>query len=101
MARRSVRIRDAAREALGYDRLRPGQEEAIAAILQGRDALAVLSTGSGKSAIYQVAGLHIELGGGIIGVTAAANQARTWSCCSAMSGDTTTVGPSSCSPATW
>jgi len=60
MARRSVRIREAAREALGYDRLRPGQEEAIAAILEGRDALAVLSTGSGKSAIYQVAGLQLE-----------------------------------------
>ena len=38
-------------------RLRPGQREAIEAVLAGRDALVVMSTGSGKSAIYQIAGL--------------------------------------------
>ncbi|HZB77096.1 MAG TPA: RecQ family ATP-dependent DNA helicase, partial [Solirubrobacteraceae bacterium] len=37
--------------------LRPGQREAIEAVLSGRDALVVMSTGSGKSAIYQIAGL--------------------------------------------
>jgi ATP-dependent DNA helicase RecQ len=46
-----------AREAFGFDALRPGQREAIEAALDGRDALVVMSTGSGKSAIYQIAGL--------------------------------------------
>jgi ATP-dependent DNA helicase RecQ len=46
-----------AREAFGYDELRPGQHEAIEAVLAGRDALVVMSTGSGKSAIYQIAGM--------------------------------------------
>ena len=52
---------DAARrvalERFGFERLRPGQEEAIAAVLARRDTLAVMPTGSGKSAIYQIAGL--------------------------------------------
>jgi ATP-dependent DNA helicase RecQ len=46
-----------AREAFGFDALRPGQREAIDAVLAGRDTLVVMSTGSGKSAIYQIAGL--------------------------------------------
>jgi ATP-dependent DNA helicase RecQ len=57
MAKRDDRIRRVAREAFGYETLRPGQEEAIGAALAGKDALAVMSTGSGKSAIYQIAGL--------------------------------------------
>ncbi len=52
-------IRRIARQALGYQQLRPGQAEAIAAVLAGRDTLAVLPTGSGKSAIYQLAGQQI------------------------------------------
>ena len=46
-----------AAKALGYRELRPGQHEAVSAILDGRDTLAILPTGSGKSAIYQIAGL--------------------------------------------
>jgi ATP-dependent DNA helicase RecQ len=46
-----------AREAFGFDGLRPGQREAIEAALSGPDGLVVMSTGSGKSAIYQIAGL--------------------------------------------
>ncbi len=56
----SERIRRQAREAFGYDALRPGQDEAIAAAVGGRDVLVVMPTGSGKSAIYQVAGLLID-----------------------------------------
>jgi ATP-dependent DNA helicase RecQ len=48
-----------ARSALGFRRLRPGQREAVRALLEGRDVLAVLPTGSGKSAIYQLAALRI------------------------------------------
>jgi ATP-dependent DNA helicase RecQ len=46
-----------ARERLGFDRLRPGQLPAIEALVSGRDVLAVLPTGGGKSAIYELAGL--------------------------------------------
>lgn len=52
-------IRRIAREALGFEQLRPGQTEAIRAVLAGRDTLAVLPTGLGKSAIYQIAGQQI------------------------------------------
>src|SRR5215218_2769413 len=48
-----------ARSAFGFRRLRPGQREAVRALLEGRDVLAVLPTGSGKSAIYQLAALRI------------------------------------------
>ena len=46
-----------ARERLGFDRLRPGQGPAVEALVAGRDVLAVLPTGAGKSAIYELAGL--------------------------------------------
>jgi ATP-dependent DNA helicase RecQ len=49
----------AARSALGFRRLRPGQREAVQAVLDGRDVLAVMPTGSGKSAIYQLAALRL------------------------------------------
>ena len=48
-------IRRMAQEGLGFDHLRPGQQQVIEAVLAGRDTLAVMPTGSGKSAIYQIA----------------------------------------------
>ena len=54
------RIRAAAWSELGYAALRPGQEDAVRALLEGRDTLAVMPTGSGKSAIYQLAGLLLD-----------------------------------------
>jgi ATP-dependent DNA helicase RecQ len=54
------RIDRVAREAFGFEALRPGQREAIESVLAGRDTLVVMSTGSGKSAIYQIAGLLTE-----------------------------------------
>lgn len=48
-------IRRVARDRLGYAELKPGQEEAIESVLAGRDTLAVIPTGGGKSAIYQIA----------------------------------------------
>src|SRR3954452_12878916 len=52
-----ARIERVAREAFGFATLRPGQEEAIASALAARDTLLVMSTGAGKSAVYQIAGL--------------------------------------------
>jgi ATP-dependent DNA helicase RecQ len=50
-------ISELARDRLGFSRLRPGQLPAIQALADGRDVLAVLPTGGGKSAIYELAGL--------------------------------------------
>lgn len=49
-------IERVARETFGFDTLRPGQREAIESVLEGRDTLVVMSTGSGKSAIYEISG---------------------------------------------
>lgn len=38
----------------GYDAFRPGQEAVASALLAGRDVLAVMPTGAGKSVCYQV-----------------------------------------------
>src|ERR687885_983966 len=57
MPSRRAGIDRTAHDVLGFEHLRPGQAEAIESVLAGRDTLAVLSTGSGKSAIYQIAGL--------------------------------------------
>ena len=40
---------------LGFESLRPGQEEAMRALLGGQDTVFVAPTGSGKSAVYQIA----------------------------------------------
>ena len=53
-------LRQMAREKLGFEELRPGQEEAVRALTAGRDTLVVMTTGSGKSAIYQIAGWVID-----------------------------------------
>jgi ATP-dependent DNA helicase RecQ len=53
-------IEAAARQELGHPHLRPGQMEGVQAILDGRDALVVMATGAGKSAIYQLAGFFLE-----------------------------------------
>jgi RecQ family ATP-dependent DNA helicase len=42
------------RKYWGFDRLRPLQDEAIRAALDGRDSLVVMPTGGGKSLCYQV-----------------------------------------------
>ncbi len=56
----SAVIEELARERLGFERLRPGQLRAVEALVGGRDVLAVLPTGAGKSAIYELAGLLRE-----------------------------------------
>ncbi|MDR1469617.1 MAG: DNA helicase RecQ [Spirochaetaceae bacterium] len=48
------------RRYFGYAAFRPGQEAVIDAILAGRDTLAVMPTGAGKSICYQVPALMME-----------------------------------------
>jgi ATP-dependent DNA helicase RecQ len=50
----SWRLRRAARQHFGWRTLRAGQLDAMRALLKGRDALVVLPTGAGKSAVYQI-----------------------------------------------
>ena len=53
-------VAEIARRRFGWDGFRSGQKEAIEAVLDGKDTLAVMPTGSGKSAIYQLAALTID-----------------------------------------
>ena len=45
------------KSVFGYDDFRPGQAEVIEAVLAGRDVLAVMPTGRGKSLCYQLPAL--------------------------------------------
>jgi len=47
------------KRVFGFDRLRPGQETVISAVLDGRSAAAIFPTGSGKSLCYQLPALHL------------------------------------------
>ncbi len=52
------RVERSLRTVFGYDGLRDGQAQAVAATLAGRDVLVVMPTGSGKSLCYQLPALH-------------------------------------------
>ena len=44
-------------DVFGYESFRPGQESVVSAILSGRDVMAVMPTGAGKSLCYQIPAL--------------------------------------------
>jgi ATP-dependent DNA helicase RecQ len=46
-----------AEERFGFEALLPEQEEALKALIAGRDTLLIMPTGAGKSAVYQLATL--------------------------------------------
>src|SRR5512144_426631 len=56
----AAQLRALARDTFGWTQLRPGQLEAMEAVLAGRDTLVVMPTGSGKSACYQLPALLLD-----------------------------------------
>ncbi|MFI1539658.1 RecQ family ATP-dependent DNA helicase [Streptomyces anandii] len=54
------RLRRTAAGVFGWESLRPGQLTAMEWVLEGRDTLVVMPTGSGKSAVYQVPGMLLD-----------------------------------------
>ena len=56
----AVRVHRVAREVFGHESLRDGQEDAVAALLDGHDVLLVLPTGGGKSLAYQLPAVLLD-----------------------------------------
>ncbi|MBI1951560.1 MAG: ATP-dependent DNA helicase RecQ [Acidobacteria bacterium] len=54
------RLCRALHERFGFDRFRPGQQEAASAVYSGRDLVAVMPTGSGKSLCFQLPALLLD-----------------------------------------
>ncbi|MDR0983348.1 MAG: RecQ family ATP-dependent DNA helicase [Culturomica sp.] len=54
------RAREILREYWGYDGFRPLQEDIILSVLSGKDTLALMPTGGGKSITYQVPAMILE-----------------------------------------
>ncbi|WP_218587236.1 ATP-dependent DNA helicase RecQ [Nitrosospira sp. Nsp11] len=52
-------LEESLHEVFGLHHLRPGQKEVIQSVLNGRDTLAVMPTGSGKSLCYQLPALNL------------------------------------------
>src|SRR5215204_4098255 len=54
---RMSELRPALQRLFGFDDFRPGQERVVQAAVEGRDTLALMPTGSGKSLTYQLAAM--------------------------------------------
>ncbi len=60
MATTQSELQQTLAERFGIDAFRPGQQELVEAVLSGRDVLAVMPTGSGKSLIYQLPAVMLD-----------------------------------------
>ncbi|OAB80385.1 DNA helicase RecQ [Cochleicola gelatinilyticus] len=54
------RIHELLKKHFGYDEFRPNQKEIIQNVLQGKDALAIMPTGGGKSLCFQLPALALN-----------------------------------------
>jgi len=52
-------IHQSLQKYFGFNSFRPGQQETISILLEGRSSIAIFPTGSGKSLIYQLAAMHL------------------------------------------
>lgn len=50
-------VQETLQRCFGFEKLRPGQDAVVRAVMQGRDALAIMPTGGGKSLCYQLPAL--------------------------------------------
>lgn len=55
----STTLRRTLRRTFGFRKLREGQEEVIRSVLAGKDTLAIMPTGAGKSLCYQLPGAEL------------------------------------------
>ena len=57
---RHPEVYDLLHRAFGYDDLRPGQATVIANVLGGRDTIAIMPTGAGKSLTFQIPAMLLD-----------------------------------------
>jgi ATP-dependent DNA helicase RecQ len=60
LAKRRQAIRKLLRSVFGIEHLRDGQQRVIDSVLDGKDTLAIMPTGSGKSLCYQISARLLE-----------------------------------------
>lgn len=60
LSARSPKVRQVLKSVFGFSKLRDAQEEVLDSVFRGRNTLAIMPTGSGKSLCYQLPGQILE-----------------------------------------